>query len=165
MFSSLGFGEILAVLVIGFLIIGPERMPALIREFRAIRLAVRNAINDAKAQLDGEFGEDFKELSKPLQELNSVRQMGARGLIKKTLLDDDDSLLTSFEDTKRDIRETVDTVRKPNLRDYARGAAQPQGQPVSASREHQSGGMEVPQQDQAGESRQDVQPSNWDDVT
>lgn len=124
MFSSVGWGEILVLLIVGLLLIGPERLPGLIKEVRAVLLAIRNAVGEARQQLDGEFGEDIKQLSKPLAELNNVRQMGARGLLTKTLLEGDDSLLKPFDSTAQQVKDTVETVRKPNLRDALRGEGQ-----------------------------------------
>lgn len=156
MFSNVGWGEVLVLLIVGLFLIGPERLPGLIKEARAMLLAVRKAVSQAKEQIDGELGENFREFSKPLQELNSVRQMGAKGFITKTLLDDDDSFLTSFNETKQDVKDTVDTVRKPNLReslkaDKNKNSAQPQPAPASGSADN--GGIAVTQQSNAGESR------------
>lgn len=159
MFSNVGWGEVLVLLIVALFLIGPERLPGLIKEARAMLLAVRKAVSQAKEQIDGELGEDFREFSKPLQELNSVRQMGAKGFITKTLLDDDDSFLTSFNETKQDVKDTVDTVRKPNLRealkvDKNKSSAQPQPAPASGSADN--GGIAVTQQSNAGESRSGV---------
>ncbi|MFE1514024.1 Sec-independent protein translocase protein TatB [Corynebacterium bovis] len=110
MFSNVGGLEIAVIVVVALVVIGPERLPKLIREVRAVVLAARNAINDAKEQLGGDFGEDFEELRKPLADLNSIRRMGARGIITKTLLDGDDTLLTSFDDSVKGIRSDVDGV-------------------------------------------------------
>ncbi|MCG7258184.1 MULTISPECIES: Sec-independent protein translocase subunit TatB [unclassified Corynebacterium] len=156
MFSNVGWGEVLVLLIVALFLIGPERLPGLIKEARAMLLAVRKAVSQAKEQIDGELGEDFREFSKPLQELNSVRQMGAKGFISKTLLDDDDSFLTSFNETKQDVKDTVDTVRKPNLRealkaDKNKSSAEPQPAPASGSADN--GGIAVTQQSNAGESR------------
>ena len=159
MFSNVGWGEVLVLLIVALFLIGPERLPGLIKEVRAMLLAVRKAVSQAKEQIDGELGEDFKEFSKPLQELNSVRQMGAKGFITKTLLDDDDSFLTSFNETKQDVKDTVDAVRKPNLcaslkadNDNGKQAAA-QGQSAPASGSADNGGVNVTQQSSAGESR------------
>lgn len=156
MFSNVGWGEVLVLLIVALFLIGPERLPGLIKEARAMLLAVRKAVSQAKEQIDGELGEDFREFSRPLQELNSVRQMGAKGFITKTLLDDDDSFLTSFNETKQDVKDTVDTVRKPNLREALKAeknksSAQPQPAPASGSADN--GGIAVTQQSNAGESR------------
>lgn len=157
MFSSVGWGEVLVLLIVGLLVIGPERLPGLIKEVQAVLLAVRNAVSDARAQLDGEFGEEMKQFSKPLAELNSVRQMGAKGFITKTLLDGDDSFLKSMDSTSQQVKDTVNTVRKPDLRQALRGSDQtaPQSarntQPVA---DNSGGGVPVTQQGSVGESRE-----------
>ncbi|MCG7267988.1 Sec-independent protein translocase subunit TatB [Corynebacterium sp. ACRQJ] len=159
MFSNVGWGEVLVLLIVALFLIGPERLPGLIKEVRAMLLAVRKAVSQAKEQIDGELGEDFREFSKPLQELNSVRQMGAKGFITKTLLDDDDSFLTSFNETKQDVKDTVDTVRKPNLRESLKAdknKSSAQLQPAPASGSADNGGIAVTQQSNAGESRSGV---------
>lgn len=147
----------LVLLIVGLLVIGPERLPGLIKEVQAVLLAVRNAVSDARAQLDGEFGEEMKQFSKPLAELNSVRQMGAKGFITKTLLDGDDSFLKSMDSTSQQVKDTVNTVRKPDLRQALRGSDQtaPQSarnsQPVA---DNSGGGVPVTQQGSVGESRE-----------
>lgn len=153
MFSNVGFGEILVLLIVGFLLIGPERLPGLIKEVQAIILAIRNAVGQAKEQLDGEFGDEFKQFSKPLAELNNVRQMGARGFITKTLLDGDDTFLTSLDSTKKDVKGTVDTVRKANVRDTLRGAT------TSPKATQQASEPAVPVQQQAAAGESTVQES------
>lgn len=169
MFSSVGWVELAIIFVVALLVIGPERLPGLIKEVRAILLAVRNAVSEARQQLDGEFGEEIREFSKPLAELNNVRQMGARGFITKTLFDGDESYLNSLDETKNQFRDTVESVRQPSLRDALRGAgagsatgatsndvARNNGG-VAMSQEVNTptdrGGVEVTQQANAGESR------------
>lgn len=136
MFSNVGWGEILVLLIVGLLLIGPERLPHLIKEVRAVLLAARNAVTQAREQLDGELGEDFKEFSKPLRELNSVRHMGAKGFITKTLLDGDDSFLTPFAETKQDLKDTVDSVRRPQDAVTAGASKNTQALPASQGDSH-----------------------------
>ena len=140
-------------------------------------LAIRNAVGEARQQLDGEFGDEIREFSKPLAELNNVRQMGARGFITKTLFDGDESYLNSFDETKNQFRDTVESVRQPSLRDTFRGAttgnsagagqADVQGgrggveQGNNVSQQHggslvSEGGVKVTQQAVAGESRSQI---------
>ena len=177
MFSSVGWGEVLVLLVVGLLVIGPERLPGLINEARAVLLAIRNAVGEAKEQLDGEFGDELKQFSKPISELNSVRQMGARGFITKTLLDGDDSFLTSFDSTKNDVKSTVDGVRKTNLRDAlcspqnssSDGAVPVQqqaaaGESQAADRPIQSAAQDMTQDLSSAEGQGRI-AGNWDDVT
>ena len=48
MFSSVGWGEIFLLVVVGLVVIGPERLPRLIQDARAALLAARTAIDNAK---------------------------------------------------------------------------------------------------------------------
>ena len=62
MFSNVGWGEILLILIVGLVLIGPERLPHIITDVRAMILAARTAIDDARQSITGEFGEDFDDL-------------------------------------------------------------------------------------------------------
>ncbi|WP_414121974.1 Sec-independent protein translocase protein TatB [Corynebacterium nuruki] len=107
MFSSIGWGEVLVVVIVGIIVIGPERLPRLITDVRAMIKAARDAVATARKELDDEFGDDFDEFRKPLSQLNDVRQMGAKGLITKTLLDGDDSFLTDLESSARSVSDAA----------------------------------------------------------
>ncbi len=107
--------EVIIIVVVGFLIIGPDRLPGVMKEIRAVRLAIKNAVADARKQIDGELGEDLrefsepiKEFSEPLRQFNSYRSMGAKGFIAKTLFDDD---TTNLDTTKDAIDKPLQTMR------------------------------------------------------
>lgn len=107
--------EVIIIVVVGFLIIGPDRLPGVMKEIRAVRLAIKNAVADARKQIDGELGEDLrefsepiKEFSEPLRQFNSYRSMGAKGFIAKTLFDDD---TTDLDATKDAIDKPLQTMR------------------------------------------------------
>lgn len=93
MFSNVGWGEILVLFILGLILIGPERLPKVIEDVRALLLAARTAINDARDNLSDEFGEDFDDLRKPLQELNDLRRLNPKTAITRTLFDGDDTYL------------------------------------------------------------------------
>lgn len=107
--------EVIIIVVVGFLIIGPDRLPGVMKEIRAVRLAIKNAVADARKQIDGELGEDLrefsepiKEFSEPLRQFNSYRSMGAKGFIAKALFDDD---TTDLDATKDAIDKPLQTMR------------------------------------------------------
>ena len=138
MFSQIGWLEILVLLVIGLIVIGPERLPGMIKDVRAVILAFRNLVADARKQLDQDLGPEFDQIRKPLRDLDSVRQMGSRGLITKTLFDDDDTFLTNLGKSGQELKDSVKSVT-----DAASGKSAAEAPTV-----------EVPQQADAGESRQ-----------
>lgn len=99
MFSSIGWPEILALLIIGIIFVGPERLPRIIEDVRAAIYAARKAIANAKAELNGEFeglGDDLEEFRKPLSQVAQFRRMGPRGVITKALFDGDEEFMDSF---------------------------------------------------------------------
>ena len=53
MFDNIGWGEILVLIIMAVIVIGPERLPDLIKDVRAAAYAARKAINNARAELDG----------------------------------------------------------------------------------------------------------------
>ncbi|HIW90098.1 MAG TPA: Sec-independent protein translocase protein TatB [Candidatus Corynebacterium avicola] len=212
MFSNIGWFEVLIILVVGIVVVGPERLPRMINDVKALLLAARRTIANARKEFDDDFGEDLEEFRKPLEQLNSVRQMGARGFITKTLLDDDDSMLTDLESSAREVttaaKGTADAVRHPGrtLRsqvqeDYRAdkdrkaeerrqaelkseksdsdatavagdagasdiAADQPSATPAASAEPEaaQESRVEVPQQDEAGASRDWSNPAGFDEA-
>lgn len=89
MFSSIGWGEIFFILIIGLIVIGPERLPAVVEDVRAAIYAAKKAINNAKAELNGELGE-FEEFKKPIDTVSRYAAMGPKRAMAKVLFEDDD---------------------------------------------------------------------------
>lgn len=107
MFSSVGWGEILVLVIVGIVVVGPERLPRIINDVKAMVLAARNAISSAKEEMGDDFKEDFEDFRKPLAQLNDVRRMGARGLVGRALLDDDPEFLRELKDTATGVTGAV----------------------------------------------------------
>lgn len=88
MFDSIGWGEILVLVVAGLFILGPERLPAAAAwTGKAIR-QVRDFATGARDQLRGELGPEFDELRKPLEELRGLRNFNPRTAVTRTLFDE-----------------------------------------------------------------------------
>lgn len=100
MLDSIGLQEIFWILVLGLIVIGPERLPGVVQEVKAALYAARKAINNAKAELNGELGEDLQQFREPLNQIASLRSMTPRAVLTKALLDGDDELLDSFDPKK-----------------------------------------------------------------
>lgn len=100
MFTSVGWGEIFVIFVVGLIVVGPERLPRVIQDLRAAIYAARSAINSAKENLNNEFGPEFDEYRKPVAELATLTRMGPRAALTKTLLDGDDSFFDAFDPKK-----------------------------------------------------------------
>ena len=88
MFESVGWGEILVLIVAGLFILGPERLPsAAAWAGKAIR-QVREYATGAREQLRGELGPEFDELRKPLEDLRGLRDFNPRTAVRRTLFDE-----------------------------------------------------------------------------
>ncbi|SER77056.1 Sec-independent protein translocase TatB [Corynebacterium cystitidis] len=100
MFDSIGWMEIFFIIIIGFVIIGPEKLPGVIEDIKAAIYAARKAINNAKAELNDDFGEDFEELRKPLNTVSQYAAMGPKRAVAKVLFDENEDYLDQFDPKK-----------------------------------------------------------------
>lgn len=96
MFSSFGWGEFFFLLVLGLIIVGPERLPGVIEDVRAAIYAARKGIASAKRELNGEMGE-FEELRKPMSAVSKYASMGPARAMSSLLFDGDEEYLQSFD--------------------------------------------------------------------
>jgi sec-independent protein translocase protein TatB len=94
MFANIGWGEMLVLVVVGLVVLGPERLPGAIRwSANALRQA-RDYLSGMTTQLREDIGPEFDDLREPLSELQKFRGMTPRAALTKHLLDGDDSLFT-----------------------------------------------------------------------
>ena len=115
MFANVGWGEMLVLVVIGLVVLGPERLPGAIRWPAGTLRQARDYVSGATSQLREDLGPDFDDLREPLSELNKLRGMSPRAAITKHLLEGDDSVLKAFNvDEIKDLPKVVDdAVVKP----------------------------------------------------
>ena len=88
MFDSVGWGEILVLIVAGLFILGPERLPSAAAWVGRTVRQVKEYATGAREQLRGEFGPEFDELRKPLEDLRGLRDLNPRTAMQRTLFDD-----------------------------------------------------------------------------
>ena len=97
MFANVGWGEILVLIVVGLVVLGPERLPGAIRWTSSALRQARDYLSGMTAQLREDIGPEFDDLREPLSELQKLRGMTPRAALTKHLFDGDDSLFTSFD--------------------------------------------------------------------
>jgi sec-independent protein translocase protein TatB len=95
MFESVGWGEIVVIVLAGLFILGPERLPAAAAWLGQNVRKAKEFAADANEQIRKEVGPEFDELRKPLadlraplQELRSLRS--PRTVVMKHLLAEPD---------------------------------------------------------------------------
>ena len=94
MFDSVGWGEILVLLVAGLFILGPERLPEAAAWLGKTIRQVKDFATGARDQLRSEIGPEFDELRKPLDDLRQpLRELRSlrdpKRAVMRSLLDDD----------------------------------------------------------------------------
>ncbi|WP_296134769.1 Sec-independent protein translocase TatB [uncultured Corynebacterium sp.] len=148
MFSSIGWVEIIVVVLLGLVIIGPERLPGVIMDVRAAIYAARKAINNAKAELNGELGglgSEFDDLRVPLSQAAQWTRLGPRGVITKALFDGDDSAWDDFNPKK--MAEDIKSSTAPT---------EPQGTPADKQGQNP---QQSPQARQAQQAQSPQRPT------
>ncbi|QJY44943.1 Sec-independent protein translocase protein TatB [Pseudonocardia broussonetiae] len=88
MFDSVGWGEIIVLIVAGLFILGPERLPGAAAWLGGAIRQVKEYASGAREQLKGELGPEFDELRKPLEELRGLRNFNPRTAATRALFDD-----------------------------------------------------------------------------
>ena len=104
MFANVGWGEMLVLVVVGLVVLGPERLPGAIRWSADALRQARDYVSGATKNLRDELGPDFDDLREPLAELQKLRGISPRAALTKHLLDGDDSILTGKFDKPADER-------------------------------------------------------------
>ena len=94
MFANIGWGEMLLLVVVGLVVLGPERLPGAIRWTSGALRQARDYLSGATRELREELGPEFEDLRAPISELQKLRGMTPRAALTKHLLDGDDSWLT-----------------------------------------------------------------------
>ncbi|XVS65329.1 Sec-independent protein translocase protein TatB [Actinosynnema sp. CA-299493] len=89
MFDSIGWLEILVIVVAGLFILGPERLPEAAAWVGKTVRKVREYATGAREQLKQEMGPEFEQLRKPLEDLRELRNFDPKRAITKHLWDDD----------------------------------------------------------------------------
>jgi sec-independent protein translocase protein TatB len=81
-FGSLGWPEMVTLLVVALLIFGPDKLPAVVKDAAQMLRTVRTMARDARSQIKTELGPEFSDFD--LDSLNP------RTFVRKNLLEDDE---------------------------------------------------------------------------
>ncbi|MFJ7210047.1 Sec-independent protein translocase protein TatB [Amycolatopsis sp. NPDC098790] len=89
MFDSVGWGEILVLIIAGLFILGPERLPEAASWMAKSVKKVRDFATGAREQLREEMGPEFDQLRKPLEDLRGLRNFDPKRVVTQHLFDGD----------------------------------------------------------------------------
>ena len=82
MFGSLGWAEMLTLIVVALLVFGPDKLPGVVRDAAQMLKTVRNLAKDARSQIKTELGPEFSDFD--------MDSLNPRSFVRKNLFDDDD---------------------------------------------------------------------------
>lgn len=99
MFGSVGWGEILVLVLVGLFVLGPERLPEGAAWLGRTVRKVRDYATGARDQVRSELGPEFDELRQPLEDLRSVRDMNPRTAVRRQLFDGEGGLFGDSSST------------------------------------------------------------------
>ena len=85
MFDSIGWGDVVVLVLAALFIFGPERLPHLAKDAAVGLKKLRAAISSAREQMNDQLGDDLADL----RDLD-LRQYHPRTFIRNQLLGDDD---------------------------------------------------------------------------
>ncbi|HEY8374776.1 MAG TPA: sec-independent translocase [Pseudonocardiaceae bacterium] len=89
MFDSVGWLEVLVLVVAGLFILGPERLPSAAAWLGRTIRRVREYATGAREQLRAELGPEFEQIRKPLEDLNELRNFDPKRAVARHLFDDE----------------------------------------------------------------------------
>lgn len=92
MFDSIGWGEVLILIIAGLFILGPERLPSAAAWLGKTVRQVREYATGARDQLRSELGPEFDDLRKPLEDLRGIRNFDPRRAVTQHLFDGENPL-------------------------------------------------------------------------
>lgn len=156
MFSSFGWGEFIFILILGLIIVGPERLPGVIEDVRAAIFAARKAIANAKRELNGEL-EGFEEFRVPIDTMSRYAAMGPARAVSSLLFEGDEEYLESF-DPRRVLAENDASPAGMSGPRSAPGTPNPPEASAPPSK-HTGGGAAD------GQPRRQSGGFSWEDVT
>jgi sec-independent protein translocase protein TatB len=85
---NIGPMELLVLALVGLIVLGPERLPGLVRDATRVLRQLRDMATGARTQLKNELGPEFSDVD--LQALRDLRALNPRTAIQRALLGDDD---------------------------------------------------------------------------
>jgi sec-independent protein translocase protein TatB len=114
-FSNIGITELIVILLLALLVVGPERLPEmgrnLAKTLRDLRKAYENLTRDLGPELQS-FQETTRELRESVESVRSIPQDAVQSVVKAADLDDTLAELKEVTGTIEGVRQTASTATK-----------------------------------------------------
>lgn len=112
--EKMSFGEILVILVVAILVLGPEKLPSTIVEIAKILKAIKSNIDEAKASINKElkiaelkdeaqkYKDEFSQTNENIRKKLSFEEFDQ---LKEDILNNTKELKSEINDLEKDIQE------------------------------------------------------------
>src|SRR5262245_19151855 len=87
---NIGPMELLVLALVGMIVLGPERLPGMIKDATRVLRQLRDMATGARNQLKNELGPEFSDVD--LQALRDLRALNPRPAITRAILGGDDEV-------------------------------------------------------------------------
>jgi sec-independent protein translocase protein TatB len=87
---NIGPMELLVLALVGMVVLGPERLPGIVRDGTRMLRQLRDMATGARNQLKNELGPEFSDVD--LQALRDLRALNPRTAITRAIMGDDDEV-------------------------------------------------------------------------
>ncbi len=105
---GMGFGEILLVVIVAIIFLGPEKLPEAMVKVAKFFKSIKGSISDAKDALESEI--NISEMKKDALEYKEKIEKGATNLYNETGGSESREVGAIFSDLKRDTQKSLDDV-------------------------------------------------------
>ena len=107
---DIGFLELLVVLVVGLLVIGPERLPEVVRTVALYIGRFKRSLSETRAQIEREVGAD--DIRRQLHNEYIMRSLGeSQQAIQRTLDEASDGIASSVHDVQTQLQDTENSIK------------------------------------------------------
>jgi len=89
---NIGPMEFVVLALVGIVVLGPERLPGVVRDATRMLRQLRDMATGARTQLKNELGPEFADVG--LDSLRELQSLNPRTAIQRALLGDDDEVST-----------------------------------------------------------------------
>ncbi|EAK1249832.1 Sec-independent protein translocase protein TatB [Campylobacter lari] len=106
----MSFGEILVILVIAILVLGPEKLPSTIVEIAKILKAIKSNIDEAKASINKEL--KIAELKNEAQKYKDEFSQTNENIRKKLSFEEFDQLKEDILNNTKELKSEINDLEK-----------------------------------------------------
>lgn len=86
MFGLMSWGELLILVIVGLIILGPDRLPGVIKTVVGFIKMARSFVEEKSEKIKDEMGPELASLREPLAEFNKLRDLHPKNIVSQHIL-------------------------------------------------------------------------------